>query len=209
MRKKMDELKNAMREKTDKNLDGMVKRTNSPFTTKVLGCPLPPKFHLPQLESFGNLKDPLDHITTFKMTLSLQQTPDEILCRSFPTTLKGAARKWFSKLIRSSIDNFEQLSNSSMRHFVSGQRQKRPTNHLLTIKKEEGDSLKSYVKRFNREMLEVVEVEDKMQLTTFKVRLKSKEFVVALAKSPPGSMEEMLLKPQKYMNAEYALATIE
>ena len=75
-------------------------------------------------------------------------------------------------------------------------------DHLLTIKKEEGDSLKSYVKRFNREMLEVVEVEDKMQLTTFKVRLKSKEFVVALAKSPPRSMEEMLLKPQKYMNAE-------
>jgi len=42
MRKEMDELKNVMREKMDKNLDGMVKRTDSPFTTKVLGCPLPP-----------------------------------------------------------------------------------------------------------------------------------------------------------------------
>jgi len=75
----MDELKNAMKEKTDRNLDGMVKRTDSPFTTKVLECPLPPKFHLPQLESFDGLKDLLDHITTFKMTLGLQQTPDEIL----------------------------------------------------------------------------------------------------------------------------------
>ena len=34
----MDELKNAMKEKTNKNLDEMVKRTNSPFTTKVLEC---------------------------------------------------------------------------------------------------------------------------------------------------------------------------
>ena len=42
IRKEMDKLKNTMREKTNKNLDGMVKRTNSPFTTKVLGCPLPP-----------------------------------------------------------------------------------------------------------------------------------------------------------------------
>ena len=46
MQKEMDELKNTMKEKTDKNLDGIVKRTNSPFTTRVLEYPLPPKFHL-------------------------------------------------------------------------------------------------------------------------------------------------------------------
>ena len=91
MRKEMDELKNAMKEKTTKNLDRMVKRTNSPFTTKVMECPLPPKFRLPQLESYDDLKDSLDHITTFKMTLSLQQTTDEIVCQSFPMILKGAA----------------------------------------------------------------------------------------------------------------------
>lgn len=71
IRKEMDELKNAMKEKTNKNLDEMVKRTNSLFTTKVLECLLPPKFHFPQLGLYDSLKDPLDHITTFKMTLSL------------------------------------------------------------------------------------------------------------------------------------------
>ena len=88
----MDELRNAMREKTDQNLDGMVRRTDSPFTTKVLECPMPSKFRHPQLESFDGLKDPQDHISTFKMTLSLQQPLDEILCHSFPTTLKEAVR---------------------------------------------------------------------------------------------------------------------
>ena len=57
----------------------------------------------------------------FKTTLSLQQTPDEILCHSFPTTLKGAVRVWFSKLATSSINNFEQLGNSFMRHLIGGQ----------------------------------------------------------------------------------------
>ena len=71
MRKDMVEFKNAMREKMDNNLDKMVKMTKSPFTIEVLECPLPPKFRLPQLESFDGLRDPLDHITTFKMTLSL------------------------------------------------------------------------------------------------------------------------------------------
>ena len=69
MRREMDKLKNTMKEKTDKNLDGMVKRTDSAFTYRVLECTLPLKFHFPQLESFNGLRDPLDHITTFKMTL--------------------------------------------------------------------------------------------------------------------------------------------
>ena len=55
----------------------------------------------------------------------------------------------------------------------------------------------------------VNEVNDKVQLTTFKARLKSREFVVSLAKKPPKTMVEMLLKAQKYMNIEDALAAIE
>ena len=47
-----------------------------------------------------------------------------------------------------------------------------------------------------------------MQLTTLKAGLKSREFVVSLAKNPPKTMAEMLLKAQKYMNAEVALAVI-
>ena len=57
--------------------------------------------------------------------------------------------------------------------------------------------------------MEVDEVDDKVQLTTFKTGLKSREFVVSLAKNPPKMMAKMLLKAQKYMNAKDALATIE
>ena len=49
MRKELDEIKNAMKGKIAVNLDGMIKRTDSPFTASVLEYPLPPKFYLPQL----------------------------------------------------------------------------------------------------------------------------------------------------------------
>lgn len=62
----------------------------------------------------------------------------------------------------------------------------------MMIKQEKGESLRSYVKRFNMEVLEVDEAEDKVQLTTFKVGLKSKDFAVTFAKRPPRSMPEML-----------------
>ena len=107
LRRELDEVKNAMKGKTTMNFDGMLKRTNSPFTTSVLECPLPPKFCLLQLEFYDGTKDPLDHIGAFKTILNLQQTLDEVMCRSFPTTLRGVARVWFSKLLASSIANFE------------------------------------------------------------------------------------------------------
>ena len=64
------------------------------------------------------------------------------------------------------------------------------------------------MKRFTWETLEVNKVDDKVQLTTFKAGLKSRGFVVSLAKNPPKMMAEMLLKAHKYMNAEDALAAI-
>ncbi|XP_075670098.1 uncharacterized protein LOC142639846 [Castanea sativa] len=102
----------------------------------------------------------------------------------------------------------KMLSSAFLRHFVGGQRPKRPADHLLTIKQRERETLRSYVKRFTRETLEVDDADDKVQLTTFKAGLKSREFVVSLAKNPPRTMAEMLLKAQKYMNAEDALAAI-
>ena len=116
---------------------------------------------------------------------------------------------WFNKLAYSFIDNFDQLSSLFVHHFVGGQHQKRPAYHLLTIKQGEGESLRSYVKRFNRKVLEVDKTEDQVQLTKFKAGLRSKEFVMALTKSPPASMTDLLMKTQKYMNAEEALAAIE
>ena len=52
MRKEMDELGNAIKGKTDRSLDRMVRATDSPFTEAVLECPVLSKFFLPQLEPF-------------------------------------------------------------------------------------------------------------------------------------------------------------
>ena len=58
VRREMDELRNALKEKTDRSVDRMVRASDSPFTTTVLECPVPSKFRLPQLKPFDGLKDP-------------------------------------------------------------------------------------------------------------------------------------------------------
>ena len=58
MRKEMDKVKSAITDKGGENLDGMIWKTDSPFTNEVLNHPLQPKFCLPQLESYDGSKDP-------------------------------------------------------------------------------------------------------------------------------------------------------
>ena len=123
MRKEMDELKSDMKDKGEENLNGMIRRTDSPFTTEVLNRPLPSKFRLPQLESYDGSKDPLDHTESFKTLMLLQMTPNKVMCRAFPKTLKGAARVWFNKIPPRTIADFEQLSKGFVCHFIGRQRQ--------------------------------------------------------------------------------------
>ncbi|XP_030930932.1 uncharacterized protein LOC115956775 [Quercus lobata] len=129
-------------------------------------------------------------------------TPDEVMCRAFPTTLKGAARVWFAKQPLGIIANFEQLSKGFVCHFIGGQRHKKPIGHLLNICQAEGESLRQYVTHFNKELLQVDEAEDQVILMTFQAGLLLRYFFFSITKSPPKIVAELLHKAQKYMNAE-------
>ena len=126
--------------------------------------------------------DPFDHIATFKITMHLQGVLDEIMCRAFPTTLKGPARVWFSKIPPNSISSFEELSKLFVNNFIRGQRHKRSSSSLLTIEQGENESLRSFITRFNQEALTVDEVDDKLLLAAFHNGVNSDLFIHKLYK---------------------------
>ena len=131
MKKVMEEMKENLRRAN--HIEDLVHRTDSPFTASINGHSLPPKFKMPSLDSYDGTRDPFDHIATFKMTMHLQGVPDEIMCRTFPTTLKGPARVWFSKIPLNSVSSFEKLSKLFVNNFIGRQRHKCSSSSLLTI----------------------------------------------------------------------------
>ena len=157
------------------------------------------------MESYDGSKDPLDHIESFKVLMLLQMTPDKVMCRAFPTKLKGVARVWFSKIPPGTIADFEQLSKGFVRHFIGGQRDKKPIGHFFNIQQAERESLRQYITRFNKELLQVDEVEDQVILTTFQAGLLPGDFFFSITKSPPKTVADLLHKAQKYMNANDAV----
>ena len=118
MRKAINEMRENMRRANP--VDDLVHRTDFPFTTSINGHPLPPKFKIPSLDSYDGTRDPCNHIATFKTTMHLQGVSDEIMCRAFPTTLKGPARVWFSKIPPNTVGSFEELSKLFVNNFVGG-----------------------------------------------------------------------------------------
>ena len=139
MRKVMEEMRENMRRANP--VEDLVHRTDSPFTASINGHPLPPKFKMPSLDSYDGTCDPFDHIATFKTTMHLQGIPDEIMCRAFPTILKGPTRVWFSKIPLNTVSSFEDLSKLFVNNFIGGQMHKRSSSSLLTIEQGENESL--------------------------------------------------------------------
>ena len=91
MKEKMDVMMNAIKDHVYTSLDELVHRTDSPFIASVTSFPLPTKFRMPQVEAYDGSRDPLDHLESFKTIMHLQGVLNEIMCKAFPTTLKGLA----------------------------------------------------------------------------------------------------------------------
>ena len=126
--------------------------------------------------------------------MHFQGVPDEIMYRAFPTTLKGLARIWFSRLTPNSINTFKELSTQFTLHFIGGHRYKRSIACLMSIKQREDEMLRSYITRFNKEALLIDEVDDKILITAFTNRLRKGKFLFSLYKNDPKTMLDVLYR---------------
>ncbi|XP_075660515.1 uncharacterized protein LOC142630407 [Castanea sativa] len=200
MGKAMDEMRENMRKVN--HVDGLVHRTDSPFMPSINTHPLSSKFKMPSLDSYDGTHDLFDHIVTFKATMHLQGVPDEIMCRAFPTTFKGSARVWFSKIPPNTVSSFEELSKLFVKNFIGGQRHKRSSSSLLTIEQGENESLRSFITHFNREALTVDEMENKLSLVAFHNGVNFDLFIHKLYVQKPQTMAKLVHLAQNFMNAE-------
>ena len=145
LQQELNRVKEVVRGRTPDTMDTLVQQTESPFTAEVLHFPLPAKFRMPQVEAFDGVKDPVDHLNTYKNQMELHGYQDPVRCRAFSITLKGPALAWFNRLPPSSISSFRELSIAFVSHFIGARTYKKPSYHLLTIKQGSQESLRSYV----------------------------------------------------------------
>ena len=137
--------------------------------------------------------------------MHLQGVLDKIMCRAFPTTLKGPVRIWFNRLTPNSVNTLKEFSAQFTSHFIRGHRYKRSTACVMSIKQREDETLRSYITHFNKEALLIDEADDKILVAAFTNGLRKGKFLFSLYKNDPKTMSDVLYRATKYMNAEDAL----
>ena len=66
LQQELSRVKEVVKGRAPVSMDTLVQQTESPFTAEVLHFPLPAKFRMPQVETFDGVKDPVDHLNTYK-----------------------------------------------------------------------------------------------------------------------------------------------
>ena len=202
-------MKEVVKGRAPDSMDTLVQQTESPFTAEVLHFPLLAKFKMPQIEAFNGTKDPVDHLNTYKNQMELHGYQDPVWFRAFAITLKGPVLAWFNRLPPSSDSSFRELSVAFVSYFIGAKTNRKPSYHLLSIKQNPQESLRSYVQRFNTESLKVDVPDEKSAITAFIAGLgvQSKDLMFSISKNPQASMAEVLAKAEKYINSEEALTS--
>ena len=75
----------------------------------ILSYEPPCDFVIPSFIMYGGSSDPYDHMLHFNQAMILNARNDRLLCKVFPTSLKGPTLAWFHKLPWRSINLFSEL----------------------------------------------------------------------------------------------------
>ncbi|KAL2532151.1 Uncharacterized protein Adt_05502 [Abeliophyllum distichum] len=141
---------------------------NLPFSDGIKNASIPHEFCVPKITPYTGKGDPLDHVNTYKMEMSLRGATLALKCRAFHLTLSGGAKRWYNKLVVGSISSWLELKRTFINYFSSGKPASAPVQRLHNIRQAESEPLQSYMSRFNEEMLFCERITDAEALSALK-----------------------------------------
>jgi len=121
-----------------------------PFTDFIMDTPLPNKWKGFNRDRYDGTTDPDEHMDAYTTHMSLYTTDDAVLCRVFPTSLKGGALSWFTKLPQNLVDCFETLVAKFDVQCATSRPHHLTSISLVNIHQEKGEFLRKFIDRFGK-----------------------------------------------------------
>ena len=121
---------------------------SSPLGQHILNYESSRRFVMPAFTMFDDSNDPYDHMLHYNQAMTLNAGNDHLLCKVFPVTLRELALAWFHKLLRDSINLFNELWVAIISRYLCSVRQKRNISSLQTILRKEEESVRDFTRRF-------------------------------------------------------------
>ncbi|KAJ9542222.1 hypothetical protein OSB04_028728 [Centaurea solstitialis] len=125
------------------------------------------------------------------------------MCKSFGSTLTGAALQWLINLKPKSITSWSELVNQFTRQFASSRKMQKQTSDLYYVVQNSGETIRDYFNRFNAEMIEVKNCDIKTAIEAYKRGLDdSSGLYLDLTKYPPENFDDVRARILTHMRIE-------
>ncbi|XP_019150235.1 PREDICTED: uncharacterized protein LOC109147053 [Ipomoea nil] len=184
---------------------GQTLLTALPFSSEIMSYKVPGDFKFPEQATFDGSGDPREHLLSYQAKMQVLGVRDPVMCRAFLPTLKGSAQRWLVALPPGSIHNFEELVDRFMSHYAANIKPQKDLTHLGDVHQEEGESLKTYLVRWQKEIQYIEEVEDQTALTFFIESLRSGQLYQDLRDNRPATYAEAIDMANKRANTEQTM----
>ncbi|XP_026430844.1 uncharacterized protein LOC113327953 [Papaver somniferum] len=164
----------ATRKQESKKLAvNMPEAGQSPFSENLLRLPFPKKCSLPMFRSpFTGTGDAIEHLKTYRMTLTQWDHYDVVLCKFFLASLRDEALMWFNNLPNSLVKSFEHLSELFLETYIYNSRVRPEVDALFQISRGPDESLRSLVTRSRKLCVEIGKVPENYAILGFKNSLR-------------------------------------
>ncbi|KAL0396845.1 UNVERIFIED_CONTAM: hypothetical protein Scaly_0132900 [Sesamum calycinum] len=179
----------------------------NPFSTAILAEALLTGVKVSNLSEYDGTGDPQEHLDKFYAKIDWYDLRDAAYCKVFRTTLSKRALAWFNQLPAGTISSFEQLTQRFLHHFSMNKRVPKTAAFLFTMRQRENESLRDYMQRFVEAVHEVPHVNHELLAIIIQQNLLPGRFKESIAGKPPITMENLLMRSQKYIQIEESNAS--
>jgi hypothetical protein len=201
------EAQKAEEEVTDDLSKPFKAASKSPFTRRIIDFsgPKSSKYLMPShLKLYNGSTDPDDHITRFEGTANQGAWPMLIWCMMFQQTLDDAARGWFDRLPRGSIDSWDELSERFIQRFALRRKYIRDPMEITKIIRKANEALSEFKERWTDEASRISGVPEVMQISSFMDGCKSPELAKRFSEKIPRTVTEMMIRVDDFIRSERA-----
>ncbi|GMN52758.1 hypothetical protein TIFTF001_021899 [Ficus carica] len=162
-----------------------------PFAPVVMATPYPARFKMPSVTSYNGSTDADEHLENYQAHMLIQNANEAAPCKSLCLTLTRAARQWYRRLAPGSIGCFKQLADSFAAKFLGSKTGKLGASHLFGIKQGEAETLKKYLERFDKAIVQVESCTDDTLIQAFREGVKDTRLVWTLAYDKPPTFAHL------------------
>ncbi|KAJ0604283.1 putative retrotransposon gag domain-containing protein [Helianthus annuus] len=179
----------------------------SRFAPLICNAEIPKRFQTPNMKLYDGTTDPEEHVAQYREIMEINPIPERLkeacLCKGFGSTMTGSTLKWLLSLPPYSITSFANLVNLFNSQFSCSRRFERLTSDLYRVTQGHNESLRDYITKFNRESLEIPNLDIATAVEAFKMGLlEDSQFYDDLVMTPCRNLDEVRNRALRFIRLE-------